>query len=327
MDTPVALILFNRADLTHRVFSEIARAKPRQLFLIADGPREDHPDDQEKCAAARQVVEHVDWPCEVHTNFSDTNLGCGARPATGINWVFEHVDRAIILEDDCVPHPTFFKFCDELLERFESDERIMQISGQNLQFGQRRGPFSYFYSFHNICLGGFATWRRAWRHFDFGIAAWPLLRDTDWLHAIVNHPEGERYWSTQFDRAHDTPGEIDFWDYQWTFACWAQSGLTVLPNASLLTNIGHGPDGTHLHGSSAIANLALEAMEFPLQHPPYMARDRIADDFFVENVIVTKPKPINWRKRVRRAFPAPLRPLLALAARTARAVLRLRPSA
>src|SRR5262249_54066021 len=139
MDTAVAVIVFNRPEVTARVVNEIARAQPSRLFVIADGPRDDRPGEAEKCAATREVIERVDWSCEVLKNYSDVNLGVGFRPATGIRWVFEHVDRALIFEDDCVPNQTFFRYCDELLEKYRDDERVMHISGDNWNFGE--GPF------------------------------------------------------------------------------------------------------------------------------------------------------------------------------------------
>ncbi len=175
MRTAVALIIFNRPDTTARVFREIATARPPKLFVSADGPRTGHPEDAERCDAARAVVDRVDWDCDVLRNYLEVNLGCGRRPATGISWILEHVDEAIILEDDCVPDPTFFRFCEELLERFREDRRVMHIAGNNFQFGRKRGPFSYFFSSHNISHG-WASCRRAWQHFDMGAKLWSALR-------------------------------------------------------------------------------------------------------------------------------------------------------
>jgi hypothetical protein len=146
--SPVAFIFFNRPDLTEKVFNRIRKAQPQELFLIADGPRINNSEDERKCFEARKIVDQIDWECEVCRNYSDQNLGCGVRPATGISWVFEHVDRAIILEDDCLPHPSFFNFCDELLERYKYDQRVMQISGTNLQYGNKWTDYSYY--FRNI---------------------------------------------------------------------------------------------------------------------------------------------------------------------------------
>ena len=143
MNSPVALIIFNRPDHTREVFKRIAEIKPKQLFIVADGPRDE--EDERKCLAARKVVERITWDCEVAKNYSEKNMGCKQRVATGINWVFENVEQAIILEDDCVPHPDFFRFCDELLIKYENDKRIMQINGSNFQLGCRYGDHSYYF--------------------------------------------------------------------------------------------------------------------------------------------------------------------------------------
>jgi hypothetical protein len=277
METPVALILFNRPDTTGRVFAEIARARPKKLFVIADGPRADHPADAEKCAASRAVVNQVDWPCEVLTNYSETNLGCKMRPATGISWLFRHVEEAIIFEDDCLPDQTFFRYCAELLERYRDDERVMMISGDNFQGGRRRTEYSYYFSRY-VHTWGWATWRRAWQHFDVELKLWPVLRETDWLVDILGDGEAVEYWRAIFDSVMD--GRISkAWDYQWLFACWAQGGLAVTPEVNLVSNIGFGEGATHTVTDTGVINLPVSEMEFPLRHPPFMLRNREADQF------------------------------------------------
>src|SRR5262245_4967250 len=165
MNTAVALIIFNRPDVTRRLVEVVARARPKQLLVIGDGPRPDRPGEAEKCEETRAIVDRVDWSCDVLTNYSPINLGVGTRPATGLRWVFEQVESAIILEDDCIPHPTFFRYCEELLERYRDDQRVMHISGDNWNFNRQPRPFSYFFS--NYCYScGWATWRRAFRHYD-----------------------------------------------------------------------------------------------------------------------------------------------------------------
>jgi len=172
--TPVVLIIFNRPPTTERVFAEIAKARPQKLFVVADGPRPERSGEAEKCAAARAVIDRVDWECEVLRNYAEVNLGCRQRPPTGISWVFEQVAEAIILKDDCVPHPTFFRFCEELLEKYREDERVMHISGSNFQPGYTRGPFSYYFSRFNP-IWGWASWRRAWQHYDLNMKLWAEL--------------------------------------------------------------------------------------------------------------------------------------------------------
>lgn len=300
MKAPVALIFFNRPDKVERVFSAIAKARPPRLLLIADGPRPGNESDAAKCEAARRIVERVDWDCEVRQKYSDINLGCGRCPATGLDWVFEQEDRAIILEDDCVPDDTFFPFCDELLERYADDTRICQISGQSLQSGLQRGAYSYYFSRHNFCAGGWATWRRAWRYYDFEMKRWPELRDMGLLRDVLQDEHAVRFWQGLFDEAWTNHRHAEYWDYQWTFACWLQNGLTVTPNANLLSNIGFGPDATHTYWEgSPQANLPLKPVSFPLNHPPFVAAHADADRFFAAAVLPPDPPGLFRRMRQR----------------------------
>lgn len=288
--TPVAFIVFNRPDTTERVFAEIARAKPPKLLVVADGPRANRPGEAEKCATTRDIIKRVDWDCEVLTNFSDVNLGCKRRVSSGIDWVFEQVPEAIILEDDCLPHPSFFRFCEEMLERYRHDPRIMAVSGDNFQFGQKRGAYSYYFSRYNH-VWGWASWRRAWEHYDVDMRLWPEIRDGRMLAGILDDARQYDYWANIFERVHG--GLIDTWDYQWTFACWIQNGLTLLPQTNLISNIGFGVDATHTQSASVFAELPVQEMDFPLEHPPYMLRDAIADAFTNKNNF---SEPPIWRR-------------------------------
>lgn len=310
MLAPILLIIFNRPDTTARVLAEIAKAKPPTLFIFADGPRPNRLDDIDKCAATRAVVKHlVDWDCELITNYSERNMGCGAGPARAISWVFEQADRAIILEDDCIPHQSFFRFCDEVLEKYRDDQRVMHVAGGNFQLGTKHTPFSYFFSNYNHPCGAWATWRRAWRYQDLAVSRWPELRDTSWLMDVVEHPKAVAHWRGHFDRAHVCHGAVDFWDYQWSFACWSQNGLSIAPNNTLVSNIGFGhPDATHTKSANdALALLTgaldLEEMVFPLRHPTYVRRILEADRFFIDRILLpTLEPPQSFLRR----FCAPL---------------------
>lgn len=156
MKTPIVLFIFNRQDTTRRVFEAIQKARPSRLFIIADGPRANHLGKAEKCKAVRAITEDVDWDCQVKTNYSDINLGCGVRVSTGIDWVFDQVESAIFLEDDCLPHPHFFDFCEELLERYADDSRVMHISGNNhlLYHDIGNAKYSYFFSRYSLIWDG-----------------------------------------------------------------------------------------------------------------------------------------------------------------------------
>jgi len=281
LNTPVAFIIFNRPDTTARVFAEIAKAKPPQLLVVADGPRLNRQGEEERCASTRAIINQVDWPCEVLTNYSSVNLGCKNRVASGIDWIFEQVPEAIILEDDCLPHSSFFRFCEELLEKYRHDERIGMISGDNFQFGQYRGDGSYYFSrYHHIW--GWASWRRAWSHYDREASAWPLIRDGRALDSLLQNASERRYWSHIFDAVNK--GLIDTWDYQWTLSSWAQGMCSVMPNVNLISNIGFGADATHTLGASVYADLPVQPMTFPLKHPTLFLPDTEADAYTSRNM-------------------------------------------
>jgi hypothetical protein len=275
--TPIVSIVFNRPEATRQVFNAIRMARPQQLFVIADAPRSEYPQDIEKCAATRAIFDEIDWECEVFKNYADRNLGCGLRPATGLDWVFDRVESAIILEDDCLPHPTFFPYCTELLTYYQDDDRIAHISGNNFQFGRVRGEYSYFYSRYTHHWG-WATWRRAWQKFDYDLHKWPELSTTDWLESLLDTPAAVNYWRQIFDEVY-RGDKLHIWDYQWTFACWQANSLCILPQVDLVSNIGFDREGTHTIRHNQFANLPLGAIEFPLKHPPNIIRDRSADIF------------------------------------------------
>lgn len=276
LKTPVTLVIFNRPDTTERVFAEIAKAKPPKLLVIGDGPRLDRPGETEKVAACRAIINRVDWDCEVLTNYSDINLGCGRRPASGFDWVFQQVEEAIILEDDCLPHPSFFRYCEELLERYRDDQRVALISGDNFQFGFRRNEDSYYFSRY-VYPWGWASWRDRWQDsYDYSISSWPTVRDEGRLHDMFFDPREIKHWTRVFETIYQ--GKIkSCWDYQWMFACWLQGRLSVIPNRNLITNIGYGPNATHTIEDSDIANIPTEEMHFPLKHPLGVIENRTMD--------------------------------------------------
>lgn len=277
--TPVAFLIFNRPDLTQKVFEVIRKAKPKTLLVVADGPR--FSEEAEKCKAARAIVEQVDWDCKLLTNYSDANLGCRRRVSSGLDWVFSQVESAIILEDDCLPHPSFFAFCDTLLSRYWNDERVWVISGDNFQDGQWRGDGSYYFSRYNHCWG-WATWRRAWKYYDGDLKGWADLKASELLSSIFEDPLECQYWSQIWETLY-TKNQPDTWDYQWTFTCMSNGGLTILPNINLVSNIGFRTDGTHTRNESSQANIPVADIG-EIKHPSFVIRDSVADLYTFNHV-------------------------------------------
>jgi len=296
LKTPVAFIIFNRPDTTKRVFAEIAKARPPKLLVIADGPRADRPDDAEKCAAVRAIIDNVDWDCEVLTNYSDVNLGCKRRVSSGLDWVFDTVDEAIILEDDCLPHPTFFRFCEEMLEKYRDDERIAMISGDNFQFGRKRTGYSYYFSRHTH-IWGWASWRRAWRNYDVDMKLWPEIRDGGWLKDLLGSKVSYLYWKYIFENVYK--GKVDTWDYQWTFSCWVHSMMTIMPIVNLVSNIGFGRGAVHTTEKNKFSEMKIEPMIFPISYPPYVLLDSVADSITEKQVYSGKVLSLRTLKRIK----------------------------
>lgn len=285
LSTPVAFLIFNRPELTKIVFAAIRQAKPQKLLIIADGPR--FPEEAIKCQEARDIINQVDWQCEVLINFSETNLGCKKRISTGIDWVFKEVEEAIILEDDCLPAPSFFFFCQNLLERYRDDERIMHISGNNFQNGQVRNDFSYYLSKYTH-VWGWASWRRAWQYNDVSLKTWLEYKNSSIIDLICESVHEQRYWINIFESIFNNDID-DVWDYQWLYSCWLQSGLSVLPNSNLVSNIGFGPDATHTKDKNPLAKLPTTDI-WEIKHPPFILRDRNADIYTFERYYGGNPR-------------------------------------
>lgn len=272
---PVAFFIFNRPELTAQAFSAIAAARPPRLLVVGDGPRPGHPDDPDQVRQARGVIERVDWPCQLSTCYSDVNLGCKQRLASGLDWVFSEVESAVIIEDDCVPDPSFFRFCEELLERYRDEPRVHMIAGCNVLAPRSFTQCSYYFS-HCYHIWGWASWARAWAHYDLQMTRWPELRDTRWLRRLLGSPIQARIARRIFDETH--AGKVPTWDFQWVFSSWLAGGLAIVPSVNLVSNIGYGEQATHERAADhPLANLPREAMTFPLRHPRRVAPLREAD--------------------------------------------------
>jgi hypothetical protein len=295
--TPVLLIIFNRPDTTQKVFDRIRQVKPLRLYVAADGPRTHVAADAERSAETRKIIEQVDWECEVKTLFSDQNLGCGVAPSTAITWFFEHEESGIILEDDCVPSKSFFWFCQELLERYKNDTRIMHIGGNNYLEGWRRdSDYSYYFS-NNVNAWGWATWRRAWKLFDINIPNYPELKQKGYLNGIFLNRLEETYRLGLLDKTYKQIQKGDVWDYQWQFTVYSNSGLCIVPEVNLVRNIGFGEDATHtFNAHEKKAQLTEQEIQFPLRHPQFVLRDLESDrrsfNFSMRDKVKSKLKSV-----------------------------------
>lgn len=275
--TPVIFLIYRRPDLTAKVFDAIKKAKPTQLLVVADGPKSQN--ETFLCQKARAVTEQIDWNCEIQRNYSEVNMGSRRRVRSGLDWAFSQVNEAIILEDDCLPHHSFFRYCQELLNYYRDDERIWCISGNNFQDSQKRGGGSYYFSNYCHCWG-WATWRRAWQQYDDNLSNWPIFKKGRYLESILDSELEIQYWQEIFERLYNSPDPPN-WDYGWTFTCWQNSGLTVLPNINLVSNLGFRSDATNTTITSKNAELPTGDIG-EIKHPGFIIRDHVADQYTFE---------------------------------------------
>lgn len=243
-DVPIAMFVFNRPDLTEEVFLKVAEARPETLLVVADGPRAGRSGEAERVAAVRAIFERVDWPCRVITHYSEANMGCRDRVSSGIDWVFSQVERAVILEDDCLPSPSFFAYCRDMLDLYQDDKRVFAISGTN--FADAGGDPGHYYSRFSL-MWGWATWRDRWQYYRVSPTDVSAVVDRTW----PGQPKRQLFWKKTISRA-DQPG-YSTWDWQWILTLWRHDALAVRPTRNLIRNIGFGVDATHTHSPEAAA--------------------------------------------------------------------------
>jgi hypothetical protein len=270
LNTPILFLIFNRPDTTKIVFDRIREIKPKYLYIAADGPRENRQGEELVCKATREyVLDSIDWDCEFKTLFRDKNLGCGSAVSSAITWFFENVEMGIILEDDILADLSFFHYCDVLLNKYRDDTRIMHISGLNIKTKWNIADGSYFFSKLGT-IWGWATWRRAWVHYDFNISIWQYPEMQAKILSLF--PEKVR---KDRKKLYDDlfSNKIDTWDYQWTFSRIIQSGLSIIPKTNLIKNIGCGYTGTHTQKKHPWSDLEVIPLPLILKHTQFIIHD------------------------------------------------------
>jgi hypothetical protein len=271
MTSAVVLIIYKRQENLPQIIEVLRTVKPKKIYVIADGPK---PGEESAVAAARGQIELIDWDCKIKKIYAKKNLGLRERFSTGIAEVFKYEERAIFLEDDCLPDPTFFRFCDELLAKYASDERVMTISGDNFQFGQNLVKASYYFSRYPH-VWGWATWKRAWAHYDPDLKDWERERAKPWLRDVTHSFVSALFWRYIFGRMYTH--KIDTWDYQLTYASLKNNYLNIIPAVNLVTNVGYGDGATNTRRKSRTMGQVASPMPFPLVHPRKIRVNMAAD--------------------------------------------------
>ena len=290
INVPVLFLIFNRPDTTQQVFNEIRKAQPGQLYVAADGPRRDRPDDIENCMKAREIIQQVDWDCKVTTLFREENLGCKHAISSAIDWFFSHVEEGIILEDDCVPDQSFFPYSQNLLQRYRNDERVMMIAGTNFLFDHNDEMNESYYFSRHYAIWGWATWKRAWSLYDIKMSDWPTYNSREYLQEIYKNKKVATFFQKMLQVTYDN--HLDTWDFQWAYTCIFNHGLAICPKYNLISNIGN--TGVHTFDPGPFNNMPREKIDpDELVHPR-----NISPDFMMDNI--TFNEILKWDSIPRR---------------------------
>lgn len=272
LNVPVLFLIFNRLDTTQQVFEEIRKAKPKKLFVAADGPR--NKEEKKKTDAVRKfILDNIDWNCEVKTLFRKKNLGCGKAVSQAITWFFKNEEMGIILEDDCLPSQSFFPFCEELLKKYKNNEKIMHISGSNFMFNNK---FKNNYSFSKYpYIWGWATWRRAWKKYDYNLKDYKQEIFVNNLNSIFNNHGVTKFWNNLFNTVKN--GLIDTWDYQWVYLLLVNNGLSIVPGKNLVKNIGFNSSATNTKKNNKY--LLVELENLVIENHPKIRLNKDYDEY------------------------------------------------
>jgi len=269
----VLFLIFNRPDTTGLVFEQIRLAKPTRLYVAADGPRAGRPAEAVLCAEAKAMVK-VDWDCEVKTLYRAENLGCRNGVSAAIDWFFSQEEEGIILEDDCLPANSFFRFCDTLLDKYRHDTRIRHITGCNLQHGKKWGDASYYFS-NRTHVWGWASWKRVWDGYDINLTKYAESEVTEKLANIYDDAMVVDSWVNIFKES--KAGKINSWAYPLDFLNFFNNSLVIIPNANLVSNIGFMPGATNtISTDDVFANIPLSEI-YDIVHPVFFVPEKKAD--------------------------------------------------
>lgn len=293
---PVALIVFKRVGLAEKMLKCLEEIKPEQLFVISDGAREQVPGEKEQVERVRALFDQVSWPCQIHRNYAEKNMGCDARVPSGIDWVFEQVEQAVILEDDCIPARDFFAFAEGMLEKYRDDPKVMMIAGSNYMQNYEIRDCCCFSA--RVYTWGWATWKRAWDRYCGDESAWKEIQE-DGTFARTYPPRIRHFVKKELN--HYYGQKKCPWDYLWWVSCMKHQGLCAVPKVNLISNEGFGEDATHTQDPGTYDGRTY-ALELPLKYPDQVERDRRIDKYDWE---INRPwLPVRILHRLKRRMNA-----------------------
>ena len=273
LNTPVLLLAFKRPDTTKLVFERIRKARPKKFFIHVDGPRNE--EEKKKVEEVKKIVSQVDWPCKLKTFFRSKNKGLSSLVGA-YQWFFKHVPEGIILEDDAIPNQDFFRFCEEMLEKYRNEDRIMHITGCNFQKGKMANKYSYYFSIFPHTYG-FAMWANKREKYDPKMKGY--LKFKEKINKFFPHFLERKYIRGIMDYAYyKNPEAVDT---KWMFSFIKDKGLCIIPNKNLVQSIGFSKEATNTKPIDSFLSIPTEKIKFPLKHPPKIVRNGEADKRYV----------------------------------------------
>ena len=264
MNTPILIITFNRPHFLKKIVSVLKKIKPKKIYFKIDGPRQGNKNDEEQILKTKKIINKIQWKCKKFIFQSKKNLGSRDNPIKGINWLFRMEKRGIILEDDCVPDKSFFKYCEELLRKYENNKNISMISGRN-NLEKTDIKSSYYFTFGNTW--GWATWRRAWKYNDVKLRKWNNLKlRNNFKKNLKSYPI---FYNLIIDRCKKIKKNliVSAWDYQWFYSSISNNLIGVVPKINLVKNLGFDENSTHTKIKGKLFKIGSYEIKFPLKHP------------------------------------------------------------
>ncbi|KKP40257.1 MAG: nucleotide-diphospho-sugar transferase domain-containing protein [Candidatus Peregrinibacteria bacterium GW2011_GWC2_33_13] len=306
--TPILFLIFNRPDVTKKVFSAIREIKPKFLYIAADGPR--NIEEKMICDETKNIINEIDWDCEIKTLFREENLGLRKAVTGALDWFFDNVEQGIILEDDCLSNKSFFDFCEQMLELYKNDSRIMHIAGSNFQDGNWRGDGSYYFSKISAQCWGWATWKRAWLLNKPEMEGFDNFIKDNFLGTIFDDSRFIEFWENYYDNAYNE--KISSWNAVWSYSIVSQGGLCIIPNKNLVSNIGFDSQASNcIDIDNPLANIKISSFN-NIFHPSIISHDNQADFYIIKKYHapaqnleqnINKKKLFNFFKKRKNTIP------------------------
>jgi len=145
------------------VLKSLQKNNISKLYIFSDRIKDER--DKDSIGEVRNLIDSIDW-CETEIIKSKENKELTNYIVYGFNYVLERHERVIVLEDDCVLSDNFVAFMEKCFDKYENNEKVMNITGYSLPINiPDNYPYDVYFSYRSSSWG-WGTWRRAWKYFD-----------------------------------------------------------------------------------------------------------------------------------------------------------------